>query len=99
MQVIWPMKCPECEKPAVDFGALDSGEPQMQVCADGHRWEAKLPVSLPPTFEALVRESYEELLRVTAAAASIEREAGDLRERAAALGYRIHVLLRTAADA
>jgi hypothetical protein len=46
-------------------------------------------------YEALVKESYEELLRVTKAAAEIEQQAGELRERAAALSYRIQLLTKS----
>ena len=42
----------------------------------------------------LLREAYTELLHVTSTANQIEREAGELRSRAAALSLKIHLLLK-----
>jgi hypothetical protein len=48
---------------------------------------------LRTTFERMLRESYTELCRVTKAANDIERQAGELRARAAELSLRIHLVL------
>ena len=47
------------------------------------------------SLEEMLRLSYTELLHVTATANQIEREAGELRARAAALSLKIHLLLKS----